>query len=188
MYAFIRGQLIDNEGPHVVVETGGVGFTLFLTTSTLTSLPPLGSIVTFFIAPIFREDTQELYGFTHKEEKKLFQQLLHLPGIGPKTALHLISHLGVDGLQQAVATQDLKTLCRVPGIGKKSAERLVVELKDKIDSFIPTGTHTLYTDALKALVQLGRSQADAQRALQKTLDKDPPETLSALITAALRQM
>jgi Holliday junction DNA helicase RuvA len=198
MYAFIKGTLLFPSPTAVVLEAGGLGYKVYIPINILGILPQEGETCTLYTSFIIRELAQTLYGFLCPRERDCFELLLGVTGIGPKLALTLIGHLPSKELQQAIQNHDIPTLCRVPGIGKKGAERLIIELRDKISQFsfndlaisIPTdpGSQAI-KDAMSALINLGYNQATAQKAIKKTM-KDFPETidLATLITVALKQV
>lgn len=197
MYAYLKGILVAVDATRVVVDVQGVGYFLYIPTRILGALPPLGQSVQLFTSFVVRELSQTLYGFSSPQERDLFEVLMGVTGIGPKLALSLIGHLTFDELQTAVVRPNLPALCRVPGIGKKTAERLVVELKDKLNHQLFPQTHLSASsghpqhmqDAMLALINLGYNQSSAQKALKKSLE-DLPETtdLAELITVALKHI
>lgn len=202
MFAYLKGILISANPTHVVVDVQGIGYSLFIPCRLLGELPNLGQPVQFYTTFVVREFSQTLYGFLNNQERAVFEVLMNVTGIGPKLALSLIGHLTFHELQTAVANQDLPTLCRVPGVGKKTAERLVVELKDKLLTLLPlnhqnlvisTSDHTAQhiQDAMLALMNLGYNQNIAQKAVKQSL-KDLPESsnldLALLITTALKHI
>ncbi len=131
MIALVRGTLAYKSSNHVIIDVGGVGYRLFISLSTFYSLPETGE-VSLFTHTHVREDALLLYGFMSLEEKDLFVILIGISGIGPKVAINILSHIPAGDLKRAIATGDIKRLTGLPGIGKKTAERLVLELKDKI--------------------------------------------------------
>ncbi len=150
-----------------------------------------------FLSPIIREDAHTLYAFLLKEERDLFELLLTISGIGPRTACAIIGHMEINTFRRAIETADLKSLSKIPGIGKKSAERLIIEMRDKFkgkgkspDATLPLGSlEGIVGDAIQALVHLGYSSPDAQKAVQTAFKTNEQETdLGKLITASLRQI
>jgi Holliday junction DNA helicase RuvA len=175
----LRGTLVEKQPPHVMLDVQGVGYELEVTTSTLYRLAALGEPVTLHTHMVVREDAQLLYGFIEKRERELFRELIRLNGVGPKLALALMSSLEVDELVRCVQAQDTSALTRVPGVGKKTAERLLVELKDRFKAWetLP-GMATLMVepqlevtvlnaqnDAVSALISLGFKPQEASRAV-----------------------
>ncbi len=195
MYEFVKGKLIDVTFEKAVVEAGGIGYQIHIPFNAFSKLPHRGNEVLFYTAFIVREDSQRLFGFLTMEERTLFKQLETISGIGPKTALTLVGHLEGVAFQRAIAGADTTTLCKVPGIGKKTAERLIIEMRDKIkklptDLPLATGsspTDILSSDAVSALVNLGYPSAQAQKAVKKVIEKNTEKLeLTELITATLR--
>lgn len=139
MIARIRGALAEFDDSFIVVDVGGVGYELEVSTSTLSSLPAIGDELTLFAHHVVREDASLLYGFARKAERDLFRALIRINGVGPKLALAIISSLELGEFARCVAESDVTRLTKVPGVGKKTAERLVIELRDRLD-IIPTST------------------------------------------------
>jgi Holliday junction DNA helicase RuvA len=201
MFAYFKGILTHIHPTYVVVDVNGVGYALFIPCRLLGELPPLGQSIQLYTSFVVRESSHALYGFLNSLERDIFDILMNVTGIGPRLALSLIGHLTFPELQTAVSHQDYQTLCRVPGVGKKTAERLVVELKDKLPSFLPLSAANLAIsmsapksqqhaqDAMLALINLGYNQSTAQKAIKQSL-KDLPETadLALLITTALKNV
>lgn len=201
MYATIRGTLQQNHTSYVVLDAQGIGFKIWIATNALGKIPPLGNELHLHTSFVVREFFHALYGFPLQEERDLFESLIDISGIGPKTALSLIGHLSLQGLQEVVLTEDLKSLCKVPGIGKKTAERLLVELKNKLDGFftglpkdllIPTEAslkNNHIQDAIKALINLGYNSQAAHKAIKQALDETEGEPeIGLLITKALKKI
>ena len=194
MYEYIKGTLVDVTFDHAIVDVGGIGYHLFIPFSTLSKLPNRGDEVLFYTAFVVREDSQRLFGFLTSEERTLFKQLETISGIGPKTALTLVGHLEGASFQRAITSADTTTLTKVPGIGKKTAERLVLEMRDKLKKSpadLPLATtspqDTLSSDAVSALINLGYPSAHAQKSVKKVIEKSKEKLeLTELITATLR--
>lgn len=179
MIGRLRGTLVEKHPPHVMVDVHGVGYELEVTTSTLYRLAPLGEPVTLHTHMVVREDAQLLYGFIEKRERELFRELIRLNGVGPKLALALMSGLEVDELVRCVQAQDTSALMRVPGVGKKTAERLLVELKDRFKAWealpgmvalmvepqLEVTVLNAQNDAVSALISLGFKPQEASRAV-----------------------
>ena len=175
MIARLNGLLIDKTPPTIVVDCNGVGYEVEVPMSTFYNLPEIGAKVQLLTYMVVREDAQLLYGFGSEQEKSTFKQLLKVNGIGAKSALSILSGVSIDDLVSAVSNQDVAMLTRVPGVGKKTAERLLLELKDK---FAITGSNTVNTqpksaahDILNALIALGYNDREASAAV-KLLDKE----------------
>lgn len=178
MIACLRGPLIFRGVNRVVVDVNGVGYNVFVSLNTLEVLPQKDEAL-LHVYTAFRENSLELYGFATEEEKSLFEMLLTVSGIGPKTSLTILSGVSPDGFKQAVFEKDLAKLSSIPGIGKKSAERIVVELKEKIKappekgrtSEIGQSKVNLEEDLISSLINLGYKQKIAAEAAQKVLKK-----------------
>lgn len=176
MIGRITGTLLEKAPPVVCVDVGGVGYEIDVPMSTLYELPEIGARVTLHTHLAVREDAHTLYGFSSANERATFRTLIKVSGIGARTALAILSGLTVDELVSAIAEQETARLLRVPGIGKKTAERLLLELRDKLGSHATAGTtgatpKSAQSDILDALMALGYSSAESQKAL-KALPKD----------------
>lgn len=195
MYESIKGQLIDKTPLKAVVEVGGIGYRLTIPLSTYTRLPALEKPIQLFLSQVVREDSNTLYAFLLKEERDLFEVLITLSGIGPKTALAIIGHMELGAFQRAIASADVRLLSKIPGIGKKTAERLVIEMRDKFkgvkkDKTTPlSAVDGIIGDAMNALLHLGYNPLEAQKAVQAVLEEKKDETdLGKIITAALQKI
>jgi Holliday junction DNA helicase RuvA len=196
MFEFIRGKLVQSIPSKAVVDVGGVGYGLVISLKTFQKLPAIHTEVFFYVAPVIREDGHYLYGFLVLDDKKLFEQLISISGVGPKTAIGILGHVDISDFQMAILQGNTALLSKIPGIGKKTAERLIIELKDRFTnvpspSSLPAGVQggSVVSDAISALMNLGYNSLDAQKAIQKVLalhSKEP--TLSELITGALRSI
>lgn len=171
MIGRISGVLAEKNPPQIVVDVNGVGYEIDVPMSTFYHLPATGEKVTLHTQLIVREDAHLLYGFGTEAERATFRQLLKVSGVGPKVALAVLSGLSVSDLAAAVATQDTAMLVRVPGIGKKTAERLLLELKDKVVAALPAtaaGTPAPRgNDVLNALLSLGYNDREALSAIKQ---------------------
>ena len=175
MIAHLRGKLISKHPNQAIVDAGGVGYDVTISVPTFSELPALSVEVSFFIHTHVREDTLALFGFLRAGEKQLFEKLLSVSGIGPKLAITILSGMPVDAMIAAIKGNNVAALTRVPGIGKKTAERMVLELRDKLDAFsVPPDTVTAVSqveeDVISALVNLGYQRPLAERALAKLGD------------------
>ncbi len=189
MIASVRGEVIDIALDHVVIEAAGVGYKLMAAPSTLATLRR-GSEARLITAMIVREDSQTLYGFPDADARDLFLTLLGVSGVGPKIALATLAVYDATALRQALADGDVTALTRVPGIGKRSAERLVLELRDKIGPVLPsTGAavngHSVRSPVVEALVGLGFAAKQAEEATDKVLAADEEATTSTALRSAL---
>ena len=171
MIGKISGKLIERHPPQVLVDVHGVGYEIDVPMSTFYQLPANGSEVTLYTHLIVREDAHQLYGFASEQERRVFRQLLKISGVGARTALSVLSGMSVSDLYAAVSAQDSGRLIRVPGIGKKTAERLLLELKDKLDVIVVSATVTAAagttSDILNALLALGYNDKEAQWAIRQ---------------------
>lgn len=195
MYESIRGTLQEKNPNVAVVDCSGLSYRLSIPLSTYTRLPIEGSPIRLFLSLIIREDAHTLYAFSHKEERDLFEILISISGIGPKTAAGIIGHMDIASFQKAIAGADARLLSKLPGIGKKTAERLIIEMRDKFKgapksaSPIASQQSGLAGDAVNALVHLGYHILDADKAVTKALkDHEEEKDLGRLITAALRHV
>ncbi len=201
MFAYIKGTLVYASLVNVTIDAGGVGYKIFIPANAFTSLPQVGSDCVLHTSFVVREQSQTLYGFNFPQERDFFEALMGVTGVGPKLALALIGHMPLSDLRLAIIEEDIPVICRVPGIGKKGAERLIIEMRDKISLHMPTSVSDLainvssdhrsqtINDAMAALINLGYNQATAQKAIKKSL-KDTPEAIdvSALIAGALKNV
>ena len=170
MIGKLTGTLAAKNPPEVLVDCGGVGYEVLVPMSTFYNLPALGQTVALLTHLIVREDAHLLYGFATSEERAGFKQLVKISGVGPRTALSILSGMSVADIAQSVAKQDAARLTKIPGIGKKTAERLLLELKGKLGDALTTGGVSVandnQSDILQALVALGYSDRDAGLALK----------------------
>ncbi len=175
MIGRLSGTLLEKSPPHVLVDCHGVGYEVDVPMSTFYNLPALGDRVSLLTHFVVREDAQILYGFATAAEREAFRQLIKISGVGPRTALSVLSGMSVADIAQAVTAQDAGRLVKVPGIGKKTAERLLLELKGKFGPDLGAGSTSVASDAqtdiLQALVALGYSDKEATLAL-KSLPAD----------------
>lgn len=192
MIARLQGQLIEKQPPVLVVDVQGVGYELEAPMSTFYKVT-LGAPVTLFVHQVVREDAHLLYGFAAREERDLFRTLLKVNGVGPKMALAILSGMEADAFAACVRQNDAATLTRIPGVGKKTAERLVMEMRDRIGdgpAGAAMGGITLPAsperDAITALIALGYKAAEAERAVGKL--KSENATAEDLIRQALKGM
>jgi Holliday junction DNA helicase RuvA len=162
----LQGKLAAKNPPQVVVDVAGVGYELDVPMSTFYNLPANGELDTLYTHLVVREDAHTLYGFASLEERAAFRQLIRISGVGARTALSVLSGLSVGDLAQSVAVQDAARLTRIPGIGKKTAERLLLELKGKLAEVNISRAPEPASDVLHALLALGYSEKEAQLAVR----------------------
>jgi Holliday junction DNA helicase RuvA len=170
---FVRGQLVIKAPPHLTVDVGGVGYDIEAPMSTFYTLPALGSEVRLLTHLVVREDAHILYGFGSQDERALFRNLLKVSGIGPKIALAILSGVCVEGFATCVKLQDAAALTRIPGVGRKTADRLLVEMRDRLDALnvaaaagLPVAGAGFEGEAWSALVALGYKPAEVTQMLK----------------------
>ncbi|MBQ2976461.1 MAG: Holliday junction branch migration protein RuvA, partial [Clostridia bacterium] len=197
MYAYIKGIVADKGQNEVVIDAGGVGYLLSCSMTTLQEVPPVGESMKMHTYLSVREDAMELFGFATREEKNMFTRLLSVSGIGPKVALSILGSMPLRDLTLAIVTGDTTTLSRAPGVGKKTAQRLALELKEKVDQSdlenVPAsaGAYTpvqedAATEALAALQALGYTPAEAAKAISQV--RGQSDSANELVRLALRSM
>ncbi len=177
MIAHLRGKLIFKQPGQAIVEAAGVGYDVAISVPTFTALPSLGAETALHIHTQVSDDQIALFGFLDREEKRLFERLITVSGVGPKLAIKMLSGLSAEHTVQAIRAQDHAQLTRIPGVGKKLAERLVVELKDKLDDFavapVPRAVEgPAVDDVLSALVNLGYQRPASEKAIAQAVAKD----------------
>jgi Holliday junction DNA helicase RuvA len=177
MIAHLRGMLIHKQPGQAIIEAAGVGYDVTISVPTFTALPSVGAEAALHIYTKVAEDQIALFGFLDREEKRLFERLITVSGVGPKLAVTILSGLSSERTVQAIRGQDHAQLTRIPGVGKKLAERLVVELKDKLDDFAVAPVQSsvrgaAVDDVLSALVNLGYQRIAAEKAIEQAIAKD----------------
>ena len=189
MIGRIQGILVEKNFPQVIISCGGVGYEVDVPMSTFYPLPRTGEEVTLLTHLVVREDAHLLFGFLSANERAAFRQLLKISGVGPKVALSVLSGMSVEDLAAAVSSEDAARLTKVPGIGKKTAERLVLELRDKLPRVAVAtqaqAASAANTDVVNALLGLGYNEREASSAV-KQLPADLP--LADAIRQALKQL
>ena len=191
MIAHLRGKLIARHPNQAIVETAGIGYDITISVPTFSELPPAGGEVSLHIHTHVREDQIALYGFLRFEEKQLFEKLITVSGIGPKLAITILSGMAAEEMVNAIRGNDIARLTKIPGIGRKTAERMVLELRDKLP---PVGTDQVHVvpslsavqeDVLSALLNLGYQRVAAERALTSV---EQNGAFDAMFRAALTVM
>ncbi|MGH9579963.1 MAG: Holliday junction branch migration protein RuvA [Terriglobales bacterium] len=190
MIAHLRGRLLSKHPNQAVVETGGVGYDVTISVPTFTELPAPGQEVALHIHTHVRDDAIHLYGFQRPEEQRLFERLIQVTGIGPRLAITILSGIPVEQMVAALRAGDLARLTRIPGIGKKTAERLVLELRDKLEALAgaqpgAAASSPLEEDVLSALTNLGYGRPAAERALAAAAKNGANRSFDALFREAL---
>jgi Holliday junction DNA helicase RuvA len=195
MYAFIEGTLVEKEADRAVVAAGGVGYEIIMPQALIAQLPQKGSTARIYTYFNVREDAHELYGFLSREQKALFIKLISVSGVGPKAAMAILGVLSPEQAALAIVTEDIAALSSAPGVGKKTAQRIALELKEKIDNETLTGASFEAvgsiaagegTEVLQALTALGYSPSEARQAYAAV--KDQSEDVSELIRLSLKAM
>jgi len=195
--ALIRGKLaVKDLSGTVVVDTGSVGYRVFVSLNTLVGLPELGEELKLHTVTVVRDDAMHLYGFGDTQEKDLFNLLVQVKGIGPKVALSLLGGLKPPDLKNAITREDAAWISTVPGVGRKTAERIVLELKDKvsatpevIDSAASGVEEQVISDVVSALANLGYPASQSRKAVKSVLEKDDrPEDFQGIIRESLKEL
>jgi len=197
MIASLRGTLLEKSAGACVVEAGGVGYLVHVSSHTESGLPSAGQSVHLRTRQIVREDAVQLFGFADGEELELFDLMIAVSGVGPRLALAVLSGLRPEALRRAIREEQLGMLTSVPGIGRKTAERLVVELRDKLEVLpgsggaraaragVPSAESERWQDAVAALLRLGYTAAQAQEAVRKSASAGEEQSLEQLVRRAL---
>jgi len=199
MYRYLEGKLSAKEATLVVIDVGGIGFEIFIPLSTYHSLPQIGERVRLLTHFNVREDLHQLFGFLTEEERDLFRLLLTVSGIGPKVSLTVLSGIGIQELKDAIVNERIEILTAISGIGRKTAERMIVELREKMvldEKFkkkkTPVSEETsseLYSTGLAALTQLGYKKQEAQDAIRKVMTRKGKQvSLEDLVRESLKSI
>ena|SRR5205807_1733798 len=196
MIAFLRGKILEKHPNQVIVETGGVGYDVLIPVSTFSSLPEAGSDVRLRIHTHVREDALALFGFLTSDEKTIFERLISVSGIGPKLAITVLSGLPTSDLINAIRNGAVEQLVRIPGVGKKTADRIVLELKDKLEGVAPAASpgqidrpmatlSVVEQDVISALLNLGCNRPTAEGAVRKAKAAGIPGEFEPLFRKSL---
>jgi Holliday junction DNA helicase RuvA len=193
MIALVRGTILEKHPNQVIVEAGGVGYDLTIPISTFTGLPELGSEVRLRVHTHVREDALQLFGFLTQDEKTLFEKLIGVSGIGPKLAVTVLSGLAAPDLIAALRNGSVEQLVRIPGIGKKTAERMVLELRDKMAAVAAASSagssapplNSTEEDVISALLNLGSTRPNAEAAVRKAKAAGAPQQFESLFRRSL---
>jgi len=194
LIAFLRGKVQGKTDRCVVLDVNGIGYELFLSTNSLSKVPAIGETASLYTYLHVRDDALQLYGFTTPCERELFEYLLSVTGVGPKVALAILSAFSVNSLKEAIVREDVELISAIPGIGKKSAQRLILELKGRLS--LPEvatlsqerGKSSTYAQARKALMALGYSAAEAKNALEGFPHDKGEISTEELLKYALRNL
>ncbi len=193
MFESIRGIVVRILPFKVTVEVNGIGYAIFISLKTFQKLSPINQEIFFHVTTVIREESHSLFGFFSLEEKELFERLIAISGIGPKMAIAILGHLETADFTTAILQSNIALLSKIPGIGKKTAARLIIELKEKLVGTLPnplTQGIDLQTigDAEAALIHLGYSSAVANKAVYKAASSQPHLSLTELISRSLRSI
>ena len=174
MIAHLRGRILEKHPSHLILEAAGVGYQVTISVPSFSGLPSEGAEVSLYIHTHVREDTLALYGFLRREEKQLFERLIGVSGIGPKLAITVLSGIAADALVTALRGNDITALTRIPGVGKKTAERMMLELRDKLEGLAaapaPAPAMRVEEDVVSALVNLGYQRTPAEHAAKRAVE------------------
>lgn len=194
MIAHLRGRLLMKHPNQAIVDAGGVGYDVTISVATFSELPEPGAEVSLSVHTHVREDLIALYGFSRASEKALFEKLITVSGIGPKLAITILSGMATDDVAAAIRNNDIARLTRIPGVGKKTAERMALELRDKLppgatgQPDIVAGISAVEEDVLSALVNLGYQRAAVERALQSSPKGSSAASFEQLFRETLAKM
>lgn len=197
MIAYLEGKLIEKNPTHLILDVNGVGYSINIPVSSYTNVGEIGETVKVLTYQYVREDELKLYGFSSRQEKELFELLISVNGVGPKVALGILSSISVEDFQRSILREDLDVLTHISGVGKKTAQRLIVELKEKL-SKVDLGVEkeiedrekvvvSVEDEAVSALVSLGYNKFDARKAVEKVSSESKEESsIEELIKRALK--
>ncbi|NGX37103.1 MAG: Holliday junction ATP-dependent DNA helicase RuvA [Chlamydiae bacterium] len=194
MFEYLKGALTHSSPHKITVEVGGIGYGIFISIATFEKLPKMGSDVKVFISPVIREDSQRLFGFLSAQERDFFETLNDISGIGPRLSISILGHMTMEDLHLAVEHANTKAISKIPGIGKKMAERLTLELRDKFHkdgkeniSLASNQAPSVMGDAISALANLGYNPLEAQKTVKNVIATASKElSLSELISLSLK--
>ena len=202
MIAYLSGKILEKEANSVIIDAGGIGYEATIPLSTFYELGEIGEEIALRIFTYVREDALQLFGFNTLQERELFLKLITVSGIGPKVGISMLSGMNSDEIIAAIRTDNLARLTSIPGIGKKTAERLVIELRDKVADLmatasadgvsapiggeLPASTNEIYDDAISALVNLGYQRNAAEKALKKAIQEGTEMSVQKLLRRSLQ--
>ncbi|NQU86759.1 MAG: Holliday junction branch migration protein RuvA [Mariniphaga sp.] len=193
MYEFIKGEITEINPAYIVVETGGIGYSIKISLNTYSKLNK-EKTTKVLIHQLVREDAHLLFGFAEDAERELFRSLISVNGVGANTAIMMLSSLSPDEIISAISTDNVNILKSIKGIGAKTAQRIIIDLKDKLGKFAETGQiltsgdNTIRNESLSALVMLGFAKKDAEKTLDKILNENPGLTVESVIKHALKRL
>jgi len=193
MYEFIRGIIVERNPAHIVIEAGGIGYYINISLNTYSKFNQKTEGL-LYLHQVVREDAHVFYGFADKSERELFRNLISVNGVGANTAIMMLSSLKPDEIAAAVTTENVAVLKAVKGIGIKTAQRIIIDLKDKLGKMSETGqiflspNNTILNESLSALVMLGFVKRDAEKVVAKILQEQPQTTVEGVIKLALKRL
>ncbi len=187
MIASLKGKVLSRSPEGVIIDVGGVGYHVNVPLGSLSNLPERGAEAFLNIHTHVREDAIQLYGFTTEEEKRIFTILIGISGIGPRIAMNVLSAIPPEKFHAAIMSEDVNALCAVPGLGKKTAHRIILELREKLPALTKEKTDAVYDDTLSALINLGYRKNIAQDALEKAQKKGFAD-IESLLKEALKYL
>jgi len=193
MYEFIRGIIVERNPAHIVIEAGGIGYYINISLNTYSKFNQKTEGL-LYLHQVVREDAHVFYGFADKSERELFRNLISVNGVGANTAIMMLSSLNPDEIAAAVTTENVAVLKAVKGIGIKTAQRIIIDLKDKLGKMSETGqiflspNNTILNESLSALVMLGFVKRDAEKVVAKILQEQPQTTVEGVIKLALKRL
>lgn len=195
MFEYIKGIFTESASDKITVEVNGLGYRVWVSLSSFANLPQIGSEIKLYVSVVIREDSHKVYGFLTREERNFFETLNDISGIGPRLSIAILGHMRLEDFLMAIHHSNAKAIFKIPGIGKKMAERLILELRDKSKKIQESSSlgstsfsGSLAGDAISALTNLGYGALDAQKAVQAALDSQEEEpSLPGLISLALKK-
>jgi Holliday junction DNA helicase RuvA len=191
MIGFLKGIVIDKKPTQVLIDVNGVGYLVHISLNTFDKLPENGNQISLYTYLNVREDALDLFGFINPEEKEMFLLLISVNGIGARLAQNILSGIKINELKEALKTANLSRIMAAPGVGRKTGERMIVELRDKVDSLAwefevtASGASSVKSDAVGALISLGYNQKTAEKAISQILSNSPAATIEELIRSSL---
>ena len=194
MIGYLTGKIISKKPTQLLVDVNGVGYLINISINTFENIHDIESTVSLYTYLSVREDALTLYGFLTTSEKEMFEKLISVSGVGPKLAQSILSGIQVSDLKEALQFGDKSRIIAIPGVGKKTADRLIIELKDKVDSILTDGENLsseafgIKSDTVNALLALGYNKKTAESAVRKILERSPDLTLEELIKRALSEI
>ena len=194
MIGYLTGKIISRKPTKVILDVNGIGYLVNISITTFEKIGDQNESVSLFIYTSVKEDAIDLYGFWTENEKEMFELLISVSGIGPKLAQSILSGIQIEELQEAIKTGNLSRIIAIPGIGRKTGERMLVELRDKVDSIaeslgiIPGVSYSIKNDAIAALNNLGYNQKTAEKIIRDVLKKDQSISIEELIKKALAEL